>query len=178
MSDNTELESSDTDSVQSARNCGSGCMSGCGTICPSLGAEMSPTVADSVDSAVLSESIDNAVEKPSPISGKWDKSVSLSISGLDEKSLCYWALNLGVGCSHGCRFCYVPEASTIKLAPKLSTRGVQDPDSEWGNYVFVRELEEKKLSVNLSGQRRSRSIKSPREQTGLSSCVRRQIRIK
>ena len=118
MSDNTELESSDTDSVQSARNCGSGCMSGCGTICPSLGAEMSPTVADSVDSAVLSESIDNAVEKPSPISGKWDKSVSLSVSGLDKKSLCYWAINLGVGCSHGCRFCYVPEASTIKLAPK------------------------------------------------------------
>lgn len=113
MSDNTELESSD--SVQSARNYGSGCMSGCGTICPSLGAEMIPTVSDSVDSAVLSESIDNAVEKPSPISDRWDKSVSLGISGLDQKSLCYWAINLGVGCMHGCLFCYVPEVSTACL---------------------------------------------------------------
>lgn len=147
MSDNTELESSD--SVQSARNCGSGCMSGCGTIRPSLGAEMIPTVPDSVDSAVLSESIDNAVEKPSPISGRWDKSVSLGISGLDQKSLCYWAINLGVGCMHGCLFCYVPEVSTIKLAPKLSTLGVHDPDSEWGQYVFIRPLDEAKLIGEL-----------------------------
>src|SRR3989475_971762 len=36
------------------------------------------------------------------------------------KSLSNWAFNVAVGCSHACRFCYVPSAATIKQGPKLA----------------------------------------------------------
>ena len=48
------------------------------------------------------------------------------------KSLSNWAFNIAVGCSHACRFCYVPSAATIKQGPKLVEYGVKDPDADWG----------------------------------------------
>src|SRR5438132_13680013 len=54
------------------------------------------------------------------------------------KSLSNWAFNVAVGCSHACRFCYVPSAATIKQGPKLAEFGVKDPDAQWGDYGLVR----------------------------------------
>jgi DNA repair photolyase len=63
-------------------------------------------------------------------------------TGFKHKSLSAFSFNPVVGCTHGCRFCYVPSTSTNKLTPQLSTLGVIDPDADWGNYVFVREWDE------------------------------------
>lgn len=65
------------------------------------------------------------------------------------KSLSCWALNTAVGCSHGCRFCYVPSASTIKQGAALQRHGVKDPDAEWGKYSLLRPLDEKKFLASL-----------------------------
>src|SRR5262245_30154849 len=65
------------------------------------------------------------------------------------KSLSNWALNVAVGCSHACRFCYVPSAATIKQGPKLAEYGVEDPDAEWGDYVLLRLWDEQKFLASL-----------------------------
>ncbi len=65
------------------------------------------------------------------------------------KSLSNWAFNVAVGCSHACRFCYVPSAATIKQGAKLAEYGVNDPDAEWGNYVLLRPWDEQKFLASL-----------------------------
>jgi DNA repair photolyase len=65
------------------------------------------------------------------------------------KSLSNWAFNVAVGCSHGCRFCYVPSAATIKQRPKLAEYGVKDPDAEWGDYVLLRPWDEGRFLASL-----------------------------
>ena len=75
------------------------------------------------------------------------------------KSLSNWAFNVAVGCSHACRFCYVPSAATIKQGPKLAEYGVKDPDAEWGDYVLLRPWDERKFLASL---RRAES--TPRNQ--------------
>jgi len=65
------------------------------------------------------------------------------------KSLSDWAFNIAVGCSHACRFCYVPSAATIKQGPKLAEYGVKDPDAEWGDYVLLRPFNEDKFLTSL-----------------------------
>src|SRR5712672_1483544 len=65
------------------------------------------------------------------------------------KSLSNWAFNIAVGCSHACRFCYVPSAATIKQGPKLAEYGVKDPDAEWGDYVLLRQWDERKFLTSL-----------------------------
>src|ERR1043166_7816231 len=65
------------------------------------------------------------------------------------KSLSNWAFNVAVGCSHACRFCYVPSAATIKQGAKLAEYGVDDPDAEWGNYVLLRPGDEAKFLSSL-----------------------------
>jgi DNA repair photolyase len=62
-----------------------------------------------------------------------------------HKSLSCWSLNLCVGCPFACRFCYVPGASTRKLGGldgPLTKAGVEHPDAEWGEYVFLRRWDE------------------------------------
>src|ERR1700677_2337770 len=61
------------------------------------------------------------------------------------KSLSNWAFNISVGCSHACRFCYVPSASANKQAPGLKKYRVNDPDAEWGEYSLLRPWDEKKF---------------------------------
>ena len=73
------------------------------------------------------------------------------------KSLSSWSYNIAVGCSHGCRFCYVPAAATIKQARSLAQYGVIDPGSEWGSYVFVRCWDEKKFLASLRAAERTPS---------------------
>lgn len=79
----------------------------------------------------------------------WTTPAVISPNNFVYKSLSNWAFNLAVGCSHACRFCYVPSAATIKQGPKLAEYGVQDPDAEWGDYVLLRPWDEAKFLTSL-----------------------------
>ncbi|MEY2411024.1 MAG: hypothetical protein QOF48_3694 [Verrucomicrobiota bacterium] len=81
--------------------------------------------------------------------GMWSSPAVIAPNNFVYKSLSNWALNIAVGCSHACRFCYVPSAATIKQGPKLAEYGVNDPDAEWGDYVLLRPWEEKKFLASL-----------------------------
>ena len=79
----------------------------------------------------------------------WKTPVTVEKTNFQHKSLSAFIVNPAVGCAHGCRFCYVPEVSTIKLSETQRGYGVQDPDAEWGQYVFVRPWDEKKFLSSL-----------------------------
>jgi DNA repair photolyase len=74
--------------------------------------------------------------------GLWNQPVQITPNNFIYKSLSDFAVNLAIGCSHGCLFCYVPDASTIKQGPALKRFGVDDPDGEWGKYAFLRPWDE------------------------------------
>ncbi len=77
--------------------------------------------------------------------GMWSSPAVIAPNNFVYKSLSNWAFNVAVGCSHACRFCYVPSAATIKQGPKLAEYGVQDPDAEWGDYILLRPWDEGKF---------------------------------
>lgn len=76
--------------------------------------------------------------------GQWKTPATITPNNFVYKSLSNWALNVAVGCRHGCGFCFVPKVSTIKLIGNdeqpgpLAKLGVKDADQEWGEYVYVR----------------------------------------
>src|SRR5688572_7862228 len=78
--------------------------------------------------------------------GIWHAPAVIAENHFVYKSLSNWAFNVAVGCSHACRFCYVPSAATIKQGPKLAEYGVKDPDAEWGDYVLIRPRSEEHTS--------------------------------
>ena len=84
-----------------------------------------------------------------PRVGMWHAPAVLAANNFVYKSLSNWAFNVAVGCSHACRFCYVPSAATIKQGPKLAEYGVKDPDAEWGDYVLLRPWDEQKFLTSL-----------------------------
>ncbi len=94
---------------------------------------------------------------PPPI-GHWHRPGTITKNNFKFKSLSSWSLNIAVGCSHGCRFCYVPSTSTIKLKPHLANYGVSDPDLEWGQYVLLRPWDEKKFIRSLNKAENTPSI--------------------
>lgn len=65
----------------------------------------------------------------------------LSESGLDEKHLCDYVVNVATGCRHGCKFCYVPSTPAIRTRPDMlkEEAEVQNPQKEWGQYVLYRD---------------------------------------
>lgn len=79
----------------------------------------------------------------------WHSPAVIAENHFVYKSLSNWSFNIAVGCSHACRFCYVPSAATIKQAPRLSEYGVDDPDAEWGDYVLLRPWDEEKFLTSL-----------------------------
>lgn len=79
----------------------------------------------------------------------WSSPAVIAPNNFVYKSLSNWAFNIAVGCSHACRFCYVPSAATIKQGPKLAEYGVKDPDAEWGDYVILRPWEEDRFLASL-----------------------------
>lgn len=91
--------------------------------------------------------------------GVWSMPAVIAPNNFVFKSLPNWALNVAVGCSHACRFCYVPSAATIKQGPKLADYGVHDADAEWGDYVLLRPWDEKKFLASLRA-----AEKTPRSQ--------------
>jgi DNA repair photolyase len=96
-----------------------------------------------LDSMAQTRSAQNAIV------GLWSAPAVISPNNFKYKSLSNWAFNIAVGCSHACRFCYVPSAATIKQGPKLAEHGVKDPDADWGDYVLVREWDERKFLASL-----------------------------
>lgn len=79
----------------------------------------------------------------------WHAPAVIAPNNFIYKSLSNWSFNVAVGCSHACRFCYVPSAATIKQGPKLAEYGVEDPDAEWGDYVLLRPWDEEKFLASL-----------------------------
>lgn len=75
------------------------------------------------------------------------------------KSLSCWSYNIAVGCTHGCRFCYVPDAQQTglgkqkqnngPLAKILREFGIVDPDAEWGKYLLLRPFDEETFLASL-----------------------------
>jgi DNA repair photolyase len=86
----------------------------------------------------------------------WKRPPTIERNNFKYKALSSWSLNLTVGCSHACRFCYVPEVSTNRMASQLQPLGVKDPDADWGQYVFVRPFDPNALRSSLR-----RAMKTP-----------------
>ncbi len=79
----------------------------------------------------------------------WRAPTVISMNNFIYKSLSNWTFNIAVGCSHACRFCYVPSAATNKLAPILAEYGIDDPNAEWGDYLLIRPWDEAKFLSSL-----------------------------
>ena len=88
--------------------------------------------------------------KTEPRVGLWHKPPTVERNNFIYKALSSFAYNVAVGCEHACRFCYVPDVSTRRLGRSLEPRGVKDPASEWGEYVFVRPWNEKEFLASLA----------------------------
>jgi DNA repair photolyase len=79
----------------------------------------------------------------------WDVPATIQPNNFIHKSLSNWSFNIAIGCSHACRFCYVPSAATIKMGALLEKHGIDDPDAQWGEYVLLRRWDEKKFLASL-----------------------------
>jgi DNA repair photolyase len=90
-----------------------------------------------------------------PVADFWNVPATITPNNFVYKSLSNWAFNTAIGCSHACRFCYVPSAATVKQGPALGRYGVHDPDAEWGNYVLLRPWDEKKFLASLRAAERT-----------------------
>lgn len=75
------------------------------------------------------------------IRGRSPSQTALSESDLNKKALCDYVVNVADGCSHGCKFCYVPSMPQIWGDPgdKFAEAGIEDPSDEWGDYALYRE---------------------------------------
>lgn len=85
----------------------------------------------------------------------WHAPAVIQPNNFIYKSLSCWSFNIAVGCSHACRFCYVPSAATIKQGPILAQYGVSDPDEQWGQYVLLRPWAETKFLSSLHAAERT-----------------------
>lgn len=79
----------------------------------------------------------------------------LTESGLSKKGLCDYVVNVASGCLHGCKFCYVPSTPMIRMRQAhLKERGVDDPQMDWGSYLFIRDDLPEALERSLSSNRK------------------------
>jgi DNA repair photolyase len=79
----------------------------------------------------------------------WPHPAVISENNFKYKSLSNWAFNISMGCSHACRFCYVPDTSANWQAEELRKYGVEDPDEEWGSYSLLRPWDEHEFLKSL-----------------------------
>ena len=92
---------------------------------------------------------------PPRVQGIEDISKPLQKSRLNKKGLCDYVVNVASGCLHGCTFCYVPSTPVIRTNQEsLRSKGVNDPQMDWGNYLFVRESLPEKLEEQISRKRK------------------------
>ncbi|MDB9302031.1 radical SAM protein [Halorubrum ezzemoulense] len=79
----------------------------------------------------------------------------LSTSALHHKNLCNYVINVATGCTHGCKFCYVPSTPNIKTRGDMLDEqvGVQDGQKEWGSYLLYRDDLPERLAQKLDRKR-------------------------
>jgi DNA repair photolyase len=78
----------------------------------------------------------------------------LQKSALNKKGLCDYVVNIASGCLHGCKFCYVPSTPVIRARQAyLQDKGVQNPQMDWGQYLFVRQNIPEKLESSLQSKK-------------------------
>lgn len=88
------------------------------------------------------------VESTNSLVGDWGRPALIAPNNFINKSLSSFAFNPVFGCGHGCAFCYVPELQTKQRA-LLSEKGVIDTSDQWGQYLFVRQWDDKKFLTTL-----------------------------
>lgn len=92
---------------------------------------------------------------PRPSCDFWHTSAVIAPNNFVFKSLSNWAFNTAVGCSHACRFCYVPSVATIKQGQRLVHHGITDPDAQWGDYLLLRRWIEERFIGSLRAAERT-----------------------
>lgn len=82
--------------------------------------------------------------------------VVLGESGLYHKSLCDYVINVATGCTHGCKFCYVPSTPNITARRDMLSNqvGVDDGQQEWGSYLLYRDDLPERLARKLDRKRK------------------------
>ncbi|WP_234972329.1 SPL family radical SAM protein [Halobaculum gomorrense] len=80
----------------------------------------------------------------------------LSNSALHHKNLCNYVINVATGCTHGCKFCYVPSTPNIKTRGKMlkEQAGVESGQKEWGSYLLYRDDLPERLARKLDRKRK------------------------
>lgn len=86
------------------------------------------------------------IHDPDPF---WPHPLTVEPTGFKKKALGAFHVNLAIGCSHGCRFCYVPSVSAVKQAEKLRKMGASQPMFGWGSYLFPRIWDEHAFRLSL-----------------------------
>jgi DNA repair photolyase len=78
----------------------------------------------------------------------------LSQSQLYHKSLCDYVINVATGCSHGCKFCYVPDTPNIRTREEMlqEKTGIDDGQRDWGGYLLYRDDLPERLARKLEGK--------------------------
>ncbi|PZU92823.1 MAG: radical SAM protein [Pseudanabaena sp.] len=85
----------------------------------------------------------------------------LQESALRKKGLCDYVINVASGCLHGCTFCYVPSTPVIRTRQaQLALKGVDNPQMDWGKYLFVREGIAEQLEETLSRKKTWKTTES------------------
>lgn len=79
----------------------------------------------------------------------------LSNSKLHHKNLCNYVINVATGCTHGCKFCYVPSTPNIKMRGEMleDQVDVEDGQQEWGSYLLYRDDLPERLGRKLDRKR-------------------------
>jgi hypothetical protein len=112
-------------------------------------ADLNGSLASGAEPMTKQEPVIPGSKRATAITDMWPTHAYIEENDFKYKSLSNWSLNSAIGCTHGCLFCYVPGTSANKQARPLSKLGVDDPDAQWGQYVFVREWDETKFLASL-----------------------------
>ena len=97
--------------------------------------------------------------------------VVLSESGLYHKSLCDYVINVATGCTHGCKFCYVPSTPNVAARQDMLSdqADVEDSQREWGSYLLYRDDLPERLARTLDRKQKWNSTNRGRGVVMLSS---------
>jgi len=97
--------------------------------------------------------------------------VVLGESGLYHKSLCDYVINVATGCTHGCKFCYVPSTPNITARQEMLAEQttVDDGQQEWGSYLLYRDDLPERLGRKLDRKQKWKQTDRGRGVVMLSS---------
>lgn len=95
----------------------------------------------------------------------------LSESALYHKNLCNYVINVATGCTHGCKFCYVPSTPNIKTRAEMlkEQANVESGQKEWGSYLLYRDDLPERLGRKLDRKRTWKNEKGGRGVVMISS---------